>query len=351
MKKKIVALLVIVSFLMPLSFINRTLAEENEYLTWEYTKGGINIQCCVPKEAYAGDTLTIKIRIEVFETITDFDLWMAIFSTTGYDEPSEDYILWSSPYLMLYFPELSSGVIRNEQFEVAIPSDLQPGMVWGWFDIWWYKDGVWWYLPPYGTVAFTLSCLKDKAYEDLQKAYDELLVQYDELLANYDALNSTYNSLLAKYDALNSTYHSLLVEYNELTDEHERLTSDYDALLTSYESLQNAHESLVSDYAQLEETYNSLESDYENLDDDYDELETGHTALQDSYDSLETTYNSLNSTYNSLKANYDNLKPKHDANTNELNTTRNLSYILVATTIIFAATSIILFARRKVKVE
>ena len=340
--KKIAVLLLVALFLMPIALIKTAIAEENEYLTWEYIKGGINIKCYVPMQAYAGDTLTIKIRIEVFETITNFDLWMSIFSTMGYDELSEDYILWSSAYLTLYYPELSSGVIRNEQFEVETPSNLQPGMVWGWFDIWWNNDGDWYYLPPYGTVAFTVTYLKNRACEDLETAYDELLVKYFDLLDDYNILDSTYQSFLAEYDELLGKYTSLLADYDDLN-------STYNDLLTNYENLQNTHNALVSNYTDLNVDYGALQTNYSALQDSYDSLQANYATLEGSYDSLETIYNSLNLTFDSLKDDYNNMKTKYDTSVGDLGTTRNLSYILLVTTIIFIATSVVLFARKRVK--
>ena len=173
--------------------------------------------------------------------------------------------------------------------------------------------------------------------------YSELFVQYDDLLADYDALNSSYHQLQDNYDTLNSTYHSLLANYDELMDEHDQLTSDYDVLLTNYDNLQSAYDTLQFNHTQLEGNYNALKSDY-------DGLEANYTTLQNNYDSLQATYNSLDSTYNSLKANYDDLQSQHDTSISELDTTRNLSYILVVAALIFIATTV-LFAIRKPKVK
>lgn len=330
LSRKAAFLLLVVLFLGIVAS-SEAVVGENEYLTWDYTEGGINIQCYAPMEAYAGDTLTIRLRIEVFETITDFDLWMSIFGTIGFNETVKDYGLWQSDYFGLYFKELSSGVIRVEEFEIEVPSNVQPGMVWGWFSIWWCdKYGGWWHLPYYGSVAFTVTYLRSEAYESLQKAYDELLTKYDELLADYDDLNSSY--------------HSLLGEYDELVDEHGELSSEYNTLMENYERLQNTHDVLLTDFTELEANYGSLNSNHE-------ELETNYTTLQESCVFLTESYDSLNSTYQSLKSDYDSLKTTHDADISALDTSKNLNYVLAVATIVFIATTIIVFARRKPKTE
>lgn len=334
MKRKIATLMLLAMFLIPFSLVK---AEENEYMTWGYVHGGIKIQCFAPIEAYPGDTLTIKVRIEVYETIRDFYLWIIIFGIEEFDEAINDYVIWSSDYLTLNYVELSSGVIRNEEFKVQTPFELEPGMVWGFFDVWWCdKYGGWWYLPPYGTVAFTVTTLKDKTFEDLQKAYNELLARYEDLLNNYDTLNLTY--------------YSLLNEYNELLDEHEGLRSDYEDLQNTYNTLASSYENLLSNYTSLKSNYLALNITHNSLKANHTSLQSSFNSLQTNYDLLETTYTSLNSTYNSLKADYDEMKAINNAKTNELNITRNLSYILAVATIIFITTSIIL-ATRKAKVK
>ena len=116
-----------------------------------------------------------------------------------------------------------------------------------------------------------------------------------------DDLLAKYNDLLAAYNTLNSTYHSLLTEYNNLLSRYNQLNSTYTPLLANYTSLW-------------------------------------------------TMYSSLNSTYNSLKADYDDSKSKHEMNTNELSTARNINYLLVATTTIFIATTAY-FILRKPKIR
>ena len=113
----------------------------------------------------------------------------------------------------------------------------------------------------------------------------------------------------------------------------------------------------LKDYDELLANYTQLKTDYDELLANYTQLQTNHDSMQSSYNSLQTTLSSLNSTYNSLRANYsslqidfDELESKYNDSTGELGTSRNLNYILVATTIIFVATTV-LFATRKPKIS
>ncbi len=61
------------------------------------------------------------------------------------------------------------------------------------------------------------------------------------------------------------------------------------------------------------------------------------------FEQLQAVYEELNATYHSLHANYTELETKHRG---EVGSTRNLMYLFVATTVISAATVVVLLMRR-----
>jgi hypothetical protein len=75
-------------------------------------------------------------------------------------------------------------------------------------------------------------------------------------------------------------------------------------------------------------------------------LLTNYTSLQRNLESLSSNYNILTQDYNSLNSSYDSLRTNYDAAIGQLTFNRNLTYILTASTIILAVTSIY-FATRK----
>lgn len=116
-----------------------------------------------------------------------------------------------------------------------------------------------------------------------------------------------------------------------------------ESVLAKYEELLAKYNGLLADYNALNSTYYSLLAEYDNLNSDYDELQTN-------YDSLQNSYNSLNSTVNSLKTDYDDLKSKYETSTGEVDTARNLNYMLTITTIVFVvSTTYLILGKPKVK--
>jgi len=148
---------------------------------------------------------------------------------------------------------------------------------------------------------------------------------YLELLAKYTELKSDYDELLASFDSLKSSNDELLADFAELKSSYDNLQADFD-------SLRSSHEDLFADFTELESSYNNLNSDFE--------------ALQSSYDSLLATHDSLNANYVSLQTKSEGLESRNQALADELMNSRNLSYILIGTTAIFLAVSILAILRR-----
>lgn len=92
---------------------------------------------------------------------------------------------------------------------------------------------------------------------------------------------------------------------------------------------------LMQKYAQIESEYSLLQSNYTSLREDYRTLESEFNELAANYTSLNENYQELQANYNSLQKSYENLKGQ-----------TYLTYIFIATTVIFTSTTIY-FARKK----
>jgi len=110
--------------------------------------------------------------------------------------------------------------------------------------------------------------------------------------------------------------------------------SGTDEIRLAYRNLLGEYNRLLMDFGTLNATYQQGLSDYSELQDNY-------TALQNNYDSLQANFTVQNSTYNDLQRKYNSIQ-------GELGSTRNLVYVLTATTVILIAATVYL-ARRKPK--
>ena len=123
-------------------------------------------------------------------------------------------------------------------------------------------------------------------------------------------------------------------EYAKLMSKYVNLTTSYEALNTSYISLENKYNELTVNYNKLNVTYYALNSSYDRLAKNYKELNTTYYTLKTNHDLLQSNYSNIETSYNALKKEYE--------------FTTKIMYLLMATTIIFIATTIY-FAKRRSK--
>ena len=322
MGKKQIVILLFVIFLLPLAFI--TVAKTETRLVWSFDLEGMDVEVYAPYQAYPGDTITISVRTEATKNLRNVDvsIWLYGSKLDGYDT-------WTGNITVLYDADLSTGEVLDQKFNVSIPSDVSPGLIYGHTYCKWKVGKHFYFIPRELDDSFIATYLKNKAYEDLQVAYSDLLNDHNTLLAHYNDILDDYNSLSADYSALNFTYYDLLNMYNQLQ-------SDYGSLQESFDTLNEDYSSLNSTYHDLLDTYNQLQSDY--------------NSLQESFDTLNNNYSNLQVNYDSLHDKWEDLKSKNEASKANLSNTWNLSYILIITTLIFIATTVYL-AVRKPKVK
>jgi hypothetical protein len=162
----------------------------------------------------------------------------------------------------------------------------------------------------------------------------------------YNALNTSYYSLLANYTSLLNNYDRLLGNFSKMSNDYTALLAEHGQLLQDYNSLSANYNSLTANYNSLSANYNSLLTDYNSLDRVFSSLQTNYTSLQRSLESLSSNYGTMTQDYTALNSSYAGLRTDYDAVLGQLAFSRNLTYILIASTIILAVTSIF-FATRK----
>lgn len=171
-------------------------------------------------------------------------------------------------------------------------------------------------------------------------------LEYVALNATYYALLANYTDLLGNCSSLTADYSSLLVNYTTLLADHDALLNEHNSLLSDYNSLSANYNSLIANYNALSANYNSMLTNYNNLHSLYSLFLANYTSLQGYFNSLSSNYDTLRTDYDSLESNYHGLKTNYDALLGELSTTRNVTYVFIASTIILAATTVYLFQRK-----
>lgn len=220
-------------------------------LVWTFFWEGLNIEIYAPYQAYPNQTMTIRVMVEARENLQEVTVRLRI-----YGSKSEGYLGWFSSFYAFYNVDLSSGTVEDQYFNVSIPEDVDPGLVYSQTSCTWkvWRGSSWQGQSNDG--VFRVTYLRNKPYENLQ-------VAYNQLVTNYNSLLSSYNQLLADYNSLQTSYNNLNNSYSGLQANHSALLTDYNNLQTSYDSLNSTYYSLLSNYLSLQSSFNELKSKYE----------------------------------------------------------------------------------------
>ena len=168
-------------------------------------------------ELYPGDVLVIKMRVEAKDYVHFNHLRLYVYSVK---EVRGEYVGYPIGNLTLMSGvDLASGVLRVEDFELAIPSEASPGQVYSVVSAVFAKGekaggGVVVLLPATHLYdVFTIAYLRNRAYEDLQKGYEELQREVESMRSKLNDLRRDYDDLKAKYE---SSVKLLEAKINEL---------------------------------------------------------------------------------------------------------------------------------------
>jgi len=291
MRSKKILILLSIACLLLFASSSTAMAEETRRVL-SFTEEGLRVRVYAPYQAHPGGTIEVRVTAEALEDLDDIYLTIDIFGSKS-KEGKEGYDSWEDDISVLRAVDWEEGDDKDKKYDVEIPEDSDPGLVYGHVTAeWTTANDTYTY-----AESFTITYVLNKDYEDLQEDYKDLSSKYNKLKTDYDNLSSTYSGLQATYNSLKSDFDSL--------------TATYDSLKSKYDSLESEHNTLISDYSALQKKYTSLDSDYK-----------------------------------SQLADYESLKSEYEASVGELGTSRNLMYVFVVTTIVFIATSIILFARK-----
>lgn len=234
-----------------LSFIVLPINAAEPRLVWTFYWEGIDVQIYAPHQAYPNDTVTIRIRVEARESLRNVTIHFKVYGTK-----SKGYVLWYNSFYALRNVDLPFGVVEDQYFDMNIPEDVDPGLIYSETSCSWMVQRELSWQDQYREGAFRVTYLRNKPYEDLQVAYNQLLTNYNSLLNSYNTLQTNYNQLLADYNSLQTSYNNLQTNYSTLENNHNDLQTNYNSLNTTYHNL-------LSDHSSLQASFNELKSKYE----------------------------------------------------------------------------------------
>jgi len=215
-------------FVLPLIVFPTNAIETKQ--VWTFYWEGMDVRIYAPHQAYPGNTVTIRIVVEAREELHDVTVYFKVHGTK-----SEGNQSWYNSFYALRNVDLSHGVVEDQYFDVDIPDDVDPGLVYSQTSCSWkvQRESSW--QDQLNDGVFRVTYLRNRPYEDLQVAYNQLLADYNSLVSSYNTLQTDYNSLQTSYNNLQTNYDSLNSTYTSLLADHSPLQASFNELKSKYE--------------------------------------------------------------------------------------------------------------------
>lgn len=259
----------------------------------------------------------MDVRSGAYQNVTGSDgICDTLYIIDGYNQDNYPLIGWFSDF----------SVTSEDHVQTICNSTIS--------DLWHGKDFVRFTVAgPDGTIGFCRIMIP----RTLMKG--PFTVYVDENVANANEMpDSNTTHALLYFNYVHSTHMVTIVTWTEryqmLLEDLQNLNSTLYALLGNITDLQEKNDSLLVAINLMQEQIDSLNSTDEDLQESIENLQERinllNSTLQTSISGLQEQYNSMNATVTSGQ----------EALINELVTTRNLIYVLIATVVILIATTV-----------
>jgi len=145
-------------------------AEERKVLSRNYV--GIRVNVYAPYQCYPSETITVKVRVEALEDVKNVSVTVFIWGSK-----SEGHSPWGTSFTVLDATDFPSGAIKEEAYNITIPSDIDPGLTYGMLFLDWsiYRAPLW--KLQWDKASFRATYIKNRDYEDLQMTYNSVLTE------------------------------------------------------------------------------------------------------------------------------------------------------------------------------
>lgn len=197
MKIKIIALLSLSIFLLTSTVFDPVVnaIEERKVLTRNYV--GLGAEVYAPYQCYPGENITVRVRVEALEGVKNASITLFIWGSK-----SEGYSPWGTSFTVLDIEDFPKGTVQDNEYEVEIPLDIDPGLTYGILFLDWsvYIQSSW--EDQWDKASFRLTYVNNEDYENLQTTYNDLLTTYNNLQDKY---NSTLNDIQNTRNDLQNT--------------------------------------------------------------------------------------------------------------------------------------------------
>ena len=160
-------------------------SESQARLAWSHVTEDILVEVHAPTQAYPGDAVPLSVRVNATADLRDVYVILWI-SGSRYENCTD----WNATYFeVLYGARLDSGEAVYNEYDLEIPSDADPGLVYGHVVCKWMTLD----LQDHSKYdSFSVTYLRNKVFEELESEHAEFENTYEELNASYIELKTKH---------------------------------------------------------------------------------------------------------------------------------------------------------------
>ncbi len=197
--KKLINLLTVVLFstaaVLPISTAS-DIEDVTVFYTLDY--GGLRVEVEGPAIAWPGDEINITVRVQASARIHIDFVSMNISSL----KTNREEVPLIGTMSFLNDVDLNPEATNQTSYEVNVPDDALPGLIYGmvWYS-WHIKGSV---PDPHVMLpkAFPATFIENKPYIELKEEFDDLNSSHCDLLTNYTLLDANYTDLQERFQQL-----------------------------------------------------------------------------------------------------------------------------------------------------
>ena len=169
---------------------------EERKVCYSLNWGVFLMEIIAPTQAWPGETINVTINAEAS---TEIHIEFINAAVSCLKDNLTETQIGTINFLENF--DLSSGEKYEQHYEVVIPEDALPGLIYGKLQYSWFiKGDIRTYFED--VDAFQVTFVQNKAYEELRQAYDALNSFAEDLQDNYTSLEANYTDLQQKYQQI-----------------------------------------------------------------------------------------------------------------------------------------------------
>lgn len=193
LKKSIISLFLLSVFVLTVtsSVVGQSTQEEKRTVYYHgEEQGGLIVDVEAPYQAYPNEKIDLTVKVRA---CTDICVLYMHLNISGLINEKNETLLGSFTISDLEDVELVFNETRQYTYEILIPAEISPGLIYGNISYEWTFWGTSKEISPTG---FPVTYVRNKEYEELRNDYQVLNSTYWSLQDNYTKLESQYSGEL-----------------------------------------------------------------------------------------------------------------------------------------------------------